>query len=64
MTRKNKNCKDSFLFLKNKRNIICPNIGFIKRELDEKLFGKKSFTFEEYSLFIQKNLFLQFKKLK
>ncbi len=59
MTRTHKNCKESFLFLKNKRIIICPNIGFIKSlcELDEKLFGKKSFTFEEYSLFCLKESF-------
>ena len=47
MTREKKDLKTVFFKLKNLRNIIDPTTGFMKSlsNLDEKLFGKKSFVF-------------------
>ena len=52
MTKKSMNLKDSFDLLKSKRNVICPTTGFFSDlvNLDKNLFGKNSFTLEEYSL--------------
>ena len=59
MSKKNMNLKDSFNLVRTKRCIASPTAGFFKdlTELDKKLFGKKSFTFEEYSLFCLKESF-------
>ena len=59
MTREKQNSKTAFFKLKDLRNIIDPTTGFMKSlsNLDEKLFGKKSFTIEEYSLFCLKESF-------
>ena len=59
MTREKQNLKTAFFKLKDLRNIIDPTSGFMKSlsNLDEKLFGKKSFTIEEYSLFCLKESF-------
>jgi protein-tyrosine phosphatase len=59
MTREKQNLKTAFFKLKDLRNIIDPTTGFMKSlsNLDEKLFGKKSFTIEEYSLFCLKESF-------
>lgn len=52
MTKKNMNLKNSFDLLRSKRNVICPTTGFFSDlvNLDIKLFGKSSFSLEEYSL--------------
>ena len=59
MTREKQNLKTVFFKLKDLRNIIDPTTGFMKSlcNLDEKLFGKKSFTIDEYSLFCLKESF-------
>ena len=59
MTREKQNLKTVFFKLKELRNIIDPTTGFMNSlcNLDEKLFGKKSFTIDEYSLFCLKESF-------
>ena len=59
MTREKQNLKTVFFKLKELRNIIDPTTGFMKSlsNLDEKLFGKKSFDIDEYSLFCLKESF-------
>ena len=59
MTREKKTFKDSFFYLKKLRFVICPTTGFIKSLilLDNKLFGKNSFNFDDYCLFTLKESF-------
>lgn len=41
--------KDTFLYVRNKRNMICPNKKFLKYlfEYERKIFGRNSLTWEE-----------------
>ena len=59
MTREKKTFKDSFFYLKQLRNVVCPTTGFIKSLclLDQKLFDKNSFNIDDYSLFTLKESF-------
>ena len=59
MTKKNMNLKDSFNFVRSKRQVASPTIGFFKDlvEYDKKLFGKNSMTVKEYSIMMIKETF-------
>lgn len=52
MTRKKMTFKEAFDFIRSKRNVACPTLGFMKglSELDKKLYGKISLAPEEYAL--------------
>lgn len=54
MTKRNMPLKEAFDLVRSKRNIICPSAGFFRNlsEIDNKLFGKYSFTLEDYSIFV------------
>ena len=53
------NLKDSFNFVRSKRQVASPTIGFFKDlvEYDKKLFGKSSMTAKEYSIMMIKETF-------
>ena len=52
MTKRGMNLKQSFTFVRNKRNVASPTVGFFKDliNLDIKLYGNSSMPLEEYSL--------------
>ena len=59
MSKKNMNLKDSFNFVRAKRCVTSPTVGFFRDliELDKKLFRKNSMTLEEYSIMMIKENF-------